>query len=159
MNDRERWIVYPLLFLALGAALRDKLIKQTRAKEIVCETLYLVDSEGRQMAFLNGSTLRFDIEGGVGNGFIRSNVIDADAITQRGQRVSTGGGGGGGVKLPLQDLLRMLPQLRLPPGMVPSNPQNPPKQPPAAGEPPESDPLPPDVGPTLQAPAEPTGDA
>jgi hypothetical protein len=26
MSTRERWIVYPLLFLALGAALRDKLI-------------------------------------------------------------------------------------------------------------------------------------
>ena len=25
MTERERWIVYPLLFLALGAALRDKL--------------------------------------------------------------------------------------------------------------------------------------
>ncbi|CAN0338577.1 unnamed protein product, partial [Ectocarpus sp. 4 AP-2014] len=45
LNDRERWIVYPLLFLALGAALRDKIAKQTRAKQIVCETLYLVDSE------------------------------------------------------------------------------------------------------------------
>ena len=46
MNDRERWIVYPLLFLALGAALRDKLAKQTSAKQIVCEQLYLVDAEG-----------------------------------------------------------------------------------------------------------------
>ena len=26
MSQRERWILYPLLFLALGAALRDKLI-------------------------------------------------------------------------------------------------------------------------------------
>ena len=25
MSERERWIVYPLLFFALGAALRDKL--------------------------------------------------------------------------------------------------------------------------------------
>jgi hypothetical protein len=29
MTERERWIVYPLLFLALGAALRDKLVDRT----------------------------------------------------------------------------------------------------------------------------------
>ena len=35
MSDRERWIVYPLLFLALGVALRDKLtqIVETRTVE------------------------------------------------------------------------------------------------------------------------------
>jgi hypothetical protein len=39
MTERERWIVYPLLFLALGAALRDKLIDRTITKSIVCEEL------------------------------------------------------------------------------------------------------------------------
>lgn len=39
MNERERWIVYPLLFLALGASLRDKLFNRTQTKTIVCESL------------------------------------------------------------------------------------------------------------------------
>jgi hypothetical protein len=39
MNERERWIVYPLLFLALGAGLRDKLIDRTTSRSIVCQEL------------------------------------------------------------------------------------------------------------------------
>ena len=39
MTERERWIVYPLLFLALGAGLRDKLFDQTRTKSIECQEL------------------------------------------------------------------------------------------------------------------------
>jgi hypothetical protein len=39
MSERERWIVYPLLFLALGAALRDKLSEQTTTKRIECQEL------------------------------------------------------------------------------------------------------------------------
>jgi hypothetical protein len=45
MNERERWIVYPLLFLALGVALRDKLVDRTTAKRIVCQELSIVDEE------------------------------------------------------------------------------------------------------------------
>lgn len=45
MTERERWIVYPLLFLALGAALRDKLVERTTAKSIVCQELSIVDEE------------------------------------------------------------------------------------------------------------------
>lgn len=36
MTDRERWIIYPLLLLALGAALRDKVVPQDT---IECRTL------------------------------------------------------------------------------------------------------------------------
>src|SRR5215212_10043758 len=43
MTERERWIVYPLLFLALGAALRDKLVDRTTTKSIVCQELSIVD--------------------------------------------------------------------------------------------------------------------
>ncbi len=39
MTERERWIVYPLLFLALGAALRDKLVDRTTTKSIRCQEL------------------------------------------------------------------------------------------------------------------------
>jgi hypothetical protein len=45
MTDRERWIVYPLLFLALGAALRDKLFDRTTTKSIICQELTVVDAE------------------------------------------------------------------------------------------------------------------
>jgi hypothetical protein len=50
MSERERWVVYPLLFLALGAALRDKLFDRTTSKSIVCQELTVVDEEpaGRQ---------------------------------------------------------------------------------------------------------------
>ena len=43
MSERERWIVYPLLFLALGAALRDKLFDLTRSRNVVCEQFVLID--------------------------------------------------------------------------------------------------------------------
>ncbi len=45
MSERERWIVYPLLFFALGAALRDKLLQRVESKEIFCESLSIVDAE------------------------------------------------------------------------------------------------------------------
>jgi hypothetical protein len=49
MTERERWIVYPLLFLALGAALRDKLSEHTKTKRIECQELivYGEDSAGQ----------------------------------------------------------------------------------------------------------------
>jgi len=37
MSQRERWIVYPLLFLALGIALRDKMSGTIDTGTIVCE--------------------------------------------------------------------------------------------------------------------------
>ena len=45
MTERERWIVYPLLFLALGASLRDKLFGRTTSRSIVCEELVVVDEQ------------------------------------------------------------------------------------------------------------------
>ena len=45
MTERERWVVYPLLFLALGAALRDKLVDRTTTKSIVCQELTIVEDE------------------------------------------------------------------------------------------------------------------
>jgi hypothetical protein len=46
MNERERWIVYPLLFLALGAALRDKLSEHTKTKSIECQELTVYGDGG-----------------------------------------------------------------------------------------------------------------
>lgn len=124
MSDRERWIVYPLLFLALGAALRDKLAKQTRAKDIVCEHLYLVDADGRPAAAITGSELRFDLAG-AGNGFIKANTVDAQGLFQLGRPVVTTSPQQG---LSLQQLLQLLPQLQLAPG----SPQPVPAPPPPA---------------------------
>ncbi|NOY41807.1 MAG: hypothetical protein GXP26_08230 [Planctomycetes bacterium] len=45
MSERERWIVYPLLFFALGAAIRDKLLQRIETKEIYCESLRIVDQQ------------------------------------------------------------------------------------------------------------------
>ncbi|MEX2306394.1 MAG: hypothetical protein WD738_02305 [Pirellulales bacterium] len=54
MTERERWVVYPLLFLALGAALRDKLFDRTTTKSIVCQELTIVDEQplGREPILL-----------------------------------------------------------------------------------------------------------
>ncbi len=43
MSERERWIVYPLIFFALGAAVRDKILQRVEVKEIICESLKIVD--------------------------------------------------------------------------------------------------------------------
>jgi len=45
MSERERWIIYPLLFFALSAAVRDKILHRIDAKEITCESLKIVDQQ------------------------------------------------------------------------------------------------------------------
>ena len=50
MSERERWIVYPLLFLSLGVALRDELFDQTWSRHVVCEQLTLIDGESSPLA-------------------------------------------------------------------------------------------------------------
>jgi len=49
MTERERWTVYPLLFLALGLALKDKLVppgeESVRYKVVVCNELIVDDPE------------------------------------------------------------------------------------------------------------------
>jgi hypothetical protein len=50
MTERERWIVYPLLFLALGASIRDKVLREVqtsdlRADEIRCKSLVVLDKD------------------------------------------------------------------------------------------------------------------
>ncbi len=59
MSDRERWIVYPLLFLALGLNLRDK----------ITGTL-------RRLVLLDGKAAALDFE----NGVLRVPRIDADVV-------------------------------------------------------------------------------
>ena len=51
MSTRERWIVYPLLFLTLGIALRDKIIPpaEVRVGEVICDRLECGQSECRTL--------------------------------------------------------------------------------------------------------------
>ena len=61
MSERERWVVYPLIFFALGAAIRDKLLQRVEAKEVVCESLQIVDLQNpglplAELAFERGSS-------------------------------------------------------------------------------------------------------
>lgn len=52
MSDRERWIVYPLLFLALAVSLRDKLTQTVRAERVECRALILNDARQRPRLML-----------------------------------------------------------------------------------------------------------
>jgi hypothetical protein len=62
MSERERWIVYPLLLFALGAALRDKFTQQVQTEQlhagkISCEELVVLDPDkaNRTVAKLTSS--------------------------------------------------------------------------------------------------------
>ncbi len=106
MNERERWIIYPLLFFALGAALRDKFTQQVttdrlHAGKIYCEELEVIDSEkpdrivaklssnppqrGNQNADRYGVFLLIDSEGkelcGVTNNQLQVSRIACNAVT------------------------------------------------------------------------------
>lgn len=101
MSERERWIVYPLLFLALGSALRDKMLKQTTAERIICEKMYceslsLVDKQGRQLALLENGTL--DLK----------NSINARLYLQQGRPISVSGSGASTTTIPIPELLGFL---------------------------------------------------
>ena len=74
MTTRERWIVYPLLFLSLGIALRDKVIPpmhttsfavtahKIEADTIRCNTLQAGQAEFNSMASDKVSWKEADIE-------------------------------------------------------------------------------------------------
>lgn len=97
MSDRERWIVYPLLFLALGVSLRDKLTQsiddlrflvgnavsidledgliQTRelqAEVVHCRILKVLSEMGRPLVELDGVSLA------VGEGHVSGAIRVAD---------------------------------------------------------------------------------
>jgi len=40
MSDRERWTVYPLLFLTLGVALKDKIVREVNVKDVICQKVF-----------------------------------------------------------------------------------------------------------------------
>ncbi len=46
MSNRERWTVYPLIFLTLGIALKDKLVKLVNVDLVACKRLVVTDQKG-----------------------------------------------------------------------------------------------------------------
>jgi hypothetical protein len=51
MSDRERWIVYPLLFLSLGVSLHDKMLP---SKEVKTHRMILVNDDERGVVQIDG---------------------------------------------------------------------------------------------------------
>ncbi len=46
MSSRERWTVYPLLFLTLGIALKDKVTREITTDRVSCKALLVTDRHG-----------------------------------------------------------------------------------------------------------------
>jgi hypothetical protein len=60
MTDRERWTVYPLLFLTMGIAIKDKLpgpvrIDDLRSKAIFCQELIVTDPQGGEQVLISSN--------------------------------------------------------------------------------------------------------
>ncbi len=63
MTDRERWTVYPLLFLALGVSLKDKLTQsittnEVRCKAMICNELLVANAAGTDRLQAVGGNLQ-----------------------------------------------------------------------------------------------------
>ncbi|MEM6798578.1 MAG: hypothetical protein AAF589_03610 [Planctomycetota bacterium] len=136
MSERERWIVYPLLFLALGAALRDKLMQQTRADQLVCQRLVMINESGVATAVLDGDQLKA----------IKAGVVDAQQLLQRARPIAAKQKPASALSIP--QMLKFLQQM----GVVRPAPQNP-ESPPA--ETPDNEDTPAGEGGKQQALAEP----
>ncbi|MGD9720763.1 MAG: hypothetical protein AB7O59_13820 [Pirellulales bacterium] len=55
MNSRERWTVYPLLFMTLGIALRDKVTREVDTGRVSCRELVVTDQAGRRQVVLEAN--------------------------------------------------------------------------------------------------------
>jgi hypothetical protein len=55
MTDRERWTVYPLLFLTLGIAVKDKIAGRSTADTVLCNTLVVHDRKGKEQVVISSS--------------------------------------------------------------------------------------------------------
>lgn len=117
MSDRERWIVYPLLFLALGAALRDKLAKKSYSEDLFCKTLTVFDEQDRPVAQLNGGDLVVN----------RIEAKQINAANLRPAAAPAGGGFGLGQFLEMFQRAGGTVRIRPPQATPGKNPQPPPK--------------------------------
>jgi hypothetical protein len=109
MSTRDRWIVYPLLFLALGTAIKPKLVP---AERVTCRTLEVVDDDLRTRIRMTAATASDDGEIRIANQLGKSVVVlRADSATQAGlvetlngngqvqTIMSSAGGGDGQIKV------------------------------------------------------------
>ncbi|MBI3838602.1 MAG: hypothetical protein HY288_11805 [Planctomycetia bacterium] len=55
MSNRERWTVYPLLFLTLGIVLKDKLTKFVTTDVVVCKTLVVTDRDRNERVVVSST--------------------------------------------------------------------------------------------------------
>ena len=47
MSNRERWTVYPLIFMTLGIAVKDKITRLVQTDSVVCRELKVTDRQGK----------------------------------------------------------------------------------------------------------------
>lgn len=70
MSQRERWVVYPLLFLTLGIALRDKVVPPSvralsvEAGLVRCGEIEIIDAQGKSFVRVGvvGKSGRLELE-------------------------------------------------------------------------------------------------
>jgi hypothetical protein len=55
MSSRERWVVYPLVFLTLGIALKDKITRDVSVKRLQCESLLVTDRQGERQVYISAN--------------------------------------------------------------------------------------------------------
>jgi hypothetical protein len=55
MTSRERWTIYPLLFLSLGMGLRSRLTGMESATTVRCRQLVIVDEAGKPLILAGAS--------------------------------------------------------------------------------------------------------
>jgi hypothetical protein len=114
MSERERWVVYPLLFLALGVALRDKFVGTT-SRTIHCQELVVEDeASGNEQPRIIAKIGRFDPNGRV-EGIFVNGVVNAEQYALVGTVFLP----------PLQGMLipRIVPRLQPTPHQQPGTPQ------------------------------------
>jgi hypothetical protein len=58
MSTRERWIVYPLLFLTLGIVMRDKVFPQRHFSDVSAERIHCGQLQVEQVASAGGIAVR-----------------------------------------------------------------------------------------------------
>ena len=135
MSERERWIVYPLLFLALGAALRDKLLQRTWSEQLVCKQLIMIDDAGVAVGEFKGDTLKA--------GAVSAQVVDGKLVRQSGRPLAAPAAAAG-FSIPqllkyLQQsgVMRVVPKVQTPQSPAPQTPAPQTPSPPAQPEPPK----------------------
>src|SRR5262245_52781497 len=87
MSNRERWVIYPLLFLAIGISMRNGVELQSNSQEIEsqilrCRSLEVIGTDGKRRVSL-GTTEHGDgiLETATDDGIVQANLV------------ATGGGG------------------------------------------------------------------